>query len=74
MAWILLALDGKRLLNLFLLNRPVPPTEIQPYFQGLGFGTSRFLVKWIMIGASVYGSLVHDDARRYESEGVSLMI
>ncbi len=67
MALFLAALDGRRLLNLFFLNRPVAKANHAPFFKDRRWRIAGWVVKGIFIGGNLYTNVNQgfENARQY---------
>lgn len=67
MALFLAALDGRRLLNVFLLNRPVAKADHAPFFQNRRWRIVGLIVKILFVGGNLYTNVYQGfaNARQY---------
>ncbi len=66
MALFLLIPDLKRLLSIFLLNRPTEPAKIAPHFKNALLNIPAMLVKFAFIGYMLYGGIT--ESLKFQSE------
>lgn len=53
MAAFLLALDAKRLWNVFIVNEPAPAKEIVPLFKDKDYIKAKNIIKWLLVAAGL---------------------
>ena len=58
MSLFLIALDYKRLANLFMLNRPTEIASYPPYFSNPKFEKAKNIIKWLLIGVGLILSVI----------------
>lgn len=56
-ALVLVALDWRRIANVFVFNRTAPPADLSPLFGGIGMAIVRNGVKLVLIGALLYSTV-----------------